>query len=265
MLLQHKDADAPNHANKWCLFGGGIERGESAHETIEREFMEELNWNIHDFKHFAKYKDNDVFVGRSRRHADVLKKQLHEGDNLGYFTEDEIMNMDIAKPHLEIIKDFLEKSKITVNFICRGNAFRSILAESYLKSLKLKGVRVISCGSVAAEHKKANEPNFARTVAFLAEHGLKEFTKPYHGNQLTQDLLDQTDIAVIMNDLVFKDTKETYTFPDKTYYWDVADIGEGNRILQDGEDRSKYKQEVFEEIKHNVDKLVSTRLKPNLL
>lgn len=259
VLLQHKDGGAPMHPNKWCLLGGGIEPHESAGHALNREFKEELEWDITEFNHFANYADNDVFFARTKQRAEDLKEKLHEGDDLAYFSEQEIAKLNIAAPHKQILQDFFKRPK-TIHFICRGNTFRSIIAEAYLKSLQIDGVKVVSSGSVAHEHKKANESNFLQTVDLLQKHGLKKFVKPHHADQLTQELLDHTDVAIVMNDLVFEDIEKKFKLPHETYYWDIADIGEGNRILKTNEDRSKYQEEVFDEISHHIDKLIADGL-----
>lgn len=109
VLLQHKDKGAPTHPGMWCLFGGGIEAGESARETIHRELVEELEWHLDDISTFASYPDNDVFYAKTRKHADSLRRKLHEGDDLGFFTQAQVLGMNVAGPHLQALKDYFER------------------------------------------------------------------------------------------------------------------------------------------------------------
>lgn len=111
VLLQHKDAGAPTYSNQWCLFGGGIEDGETAQQAIHREFVEELEWDLADCKPIASYPDNEILWGQTTKTAEELGSRLHEGDDLGYFSESQIMSMDVAKPHLQALKDYFKKGK----------------------------------------------------------------------------------------------------------------------------------------------------------
>ena len=73
-----------------------------------------------------------------------------------------------------------------IHFICRGNAFRSIIAEAYLNSLEFKDLGVLSSGTAAASHKSQNLANHRLTLELLAEHGIRGFAKAGYGDQLTQ-------------------------------------------------------------------------------
>jgi hypothetical protein len=48
-----------------------------------------------------------------------------------------------------------------IHFICRGNSFRSIIAEAYLNSLRIKGLRILSSGTAAASDKAKNLAYYA--------------------------------------------------------------------------------------------------------
>jgi len=45
---------------------------------------------------------------------------------------------------------------VIIHFICRGNSFRSIIAEAYLNSLEIKDSRVLSNGTTAVPDKPGN-------------------------------------------------------------------------------------------------------------
>lgn len=109
VLLQHKDAKAPLHANKWCLFGGGIEKDEDPSTAIRREFTEELEWHIQKFVHFKSYSDHEVFVAHTNRSADELRAKLHEGNDLGFFAQSDLQTLNIAAPHLKFLQDYFDQ------------------------------------------------------------------------------------------------------------------------------------------------------------
>ena len=47
-------------------------------------------------------------------------------------------------------------TEMIVHFICRGNAFRSIIAEAYLNSLKFENLKATSSGTAAAVDRAGN-------------------------------------------------------------------------------------------------------------
>lgn len=144
---------------------------------------------------------------------------------------------------------------MTIHFICRGNAHRSLIAEAYLKSLRLKNVEVLSSGTVADRYRAENEPRIPKIIARLNTHGTGEFAKA-KPDQLTQERLTGSDIVICMNQIVADECKQLVTMPDNTLVWNVTDVGEGERMLHPGDDELKYFDEIYEEIAQKVDELV---------
>lgn len=146
-----------------------------------------------------------------------------------------------------------------VLFVCRGNAFRSIIAEAILRSRQLPDVVSLSAGSVAAQfyHQNGNGYEGARKV--LAEHGIDNSMKDHYGDQLTQELLDSVDVVILLNDIVRREAEAArLTLPSYTQIWSVVDIGEAGRIPKDEEEHTKYKEELFVEISSLIDNLVAS-------
>ncbi len=71
---------------------------------------------------------------------------------------------------------------MTIHFICRGNSFRSIIAEAYLNSLKINDLVVFSSGSTAALAKARNRPYHQLTLDLLGPHGIREYAKGDYGD-----------------------------------------------------------------------------------
>ncbi len=144
-----------------------------------------------------------------------------------------------------------------IHFICRGNAFRSIIAEAYLNSLELKDLSVLSSGTAATWYKARNLANHRITLQLLEEHGIRGFAKAGYGDQLTQSRLDKAGITVYMNQRVYGECLRCVTFPVGPRVWSVADIGEPGRISDVESKRQLYREEVYQEIVRNVERLVS--------
>jgi protein-tyrosine-phosphatase len=92
---------------------------------------------------------------------------------------------------------------MTINFICIGNAHRSIVAEAYFKSLAIKDVEVKSSGSSADKYRESNKINgyYDKTIALLKRHGLDSFAKTHYGDQVEPGKEVPGDVVVCMNNL----------------------------------------------------------------
>lgn len=119
-LLQHRDAGAYHNPNKWGLWGGHIEDGETSVEGMVRELEEEIGVRVdHDDLLLWKVFDTEYFkskgINREREfHVYYLKHKPEynyvqgEGDYMEWFPLDAMPpkeeQADIAIP---IIEDFV--------------------------------------------------------------------------------------------------------------------------------------------------------------
>lgn len=144
---------------------------------------------------------------------------------------------------------------MNIHFICRGNVLRSLIAETYLKSLNLEDVNVISSGTNVNWDDPQEREYFANTLAVFDKYDIRSFAKP-RSEQLTQERIDSNhDIVVFMNQRVVDEAAGIIQLPKNSLNWEIVDIGEGHRT--DSESRESYEEEIYQEITQKVDGLMS--------
>jgi protein-tyrosine-phosphatase len=146
---------------------------------------------------------------------------------------------------------------VMVHFICRGNAFRSIIAEAYLNSLKPKNLRAISSGTAAAVDRARNLAAYTETLELLAKNGIREFAKAGYGDQLTPSRLAGADVVICMNQRVYDECQRLAGLPAGTRIWSVADIGEPGRVAHTEDGKTRYRQEAYLQIVDGVGQLIT--------
>ncbi|MFZ2836609.1 MAG: hypothetical protein WAZ21_04800 [Candidatus Saccharimonadales bacterium] len=149
---------------------------------------------------------------------------------------------------------------MNIHFICRGNVLRSLIAETYLKSLNTKDVNVLSSGTNVNWNDPQEREYFANTLSVLDRHGIESYAKS-NAEQLTQERISNShDIIVLMNRRVVDEAMKIVTLPSNSYNWEIIDIGEGHRTNHGS--RESYEEEIYQEIKHKVDNLLKLIKRP---
>jgi protein-tyrosine-phosphatase len=142
---------------------------------------------------------------------------------------------------------------MNIHFICRGNVLRSLIAETYVKSLHLKGINVTSSGTNVDWSDASEKEYFSNTLALLEKHGIQTYAKSFP-EQLTQQRADNQDITICMNQRVVDEASKLVLLPGKVINWNIVDIGEGTRVVKDN--RLTYEEEIYKEITEGVDELI---------
>lgn len=104
VLLQHRDEKASRYPNHWGFFGGELKENETPEETVKREASEELGIDLKSLEFFKKYKlkdkygfvrDEFLFVVPSTFSLKELKERQKEGDDLGFFSFEELKELKL--------------------------------------------------------------------------------------------------------------------------------------------------------------------------
>lgn len=146
---------------------------------------------------------------------------------------------------------------MNIHFICRGNVLRSLIAETYLKSLNFESVNVISSGTNVNWDDPQEREYFGNTLIVLGRHDIKPFAK-HQPEQLTQERIENHDIVVFMNQRVVDEAEKIVTLPVHVLNWGIVDIGEGHRT--DHSNRELYEEEIYNEITEKVNALIQSQL-----
>ena len=110
-----------------------------------------------------------------------------------------------------------------VHFVCRGNVYRSRLAEAYAASLLDKKTIVVSSSGIEA-NLALNGDVDPETVRLLEDENLSHHLTPtWH--HTTQDDIDKNDIIVFMSKSLYRQANDQLKIPaKKVRIWDIPDI-----------------------------------------
>lgn len=115
LLQKRDDIQSIPFPSMWSPFGGGLEPGESAEEGLRRELSEELEFEPRSFqlwkvKMVSGYLD---YIFEIALDLDVGDLSLHEGMDMGLFTQEEIQEMELAFGFNSIFEEYFKERPIT--------------------------------------------------------------------------------------------------------------------------------------------------------
>ncbi len=112
-VLQMLRDDKPTiqYPNTWVSIGGQVEAGESFEEAIVREVYEELEIQLDSFDLFKIYewpeKTEAIFIAHSD--LDPSSINLHEGQKIEFFSEEELRKLKFGFHDEEILNDYFSQ------------------------------------------------------------------------------------------------------------------------------------------------------------
>lgn len=112
----------------------------------------------------------------------------------------------------------------SIHFVCRGNVYRSRLAETYAKSiLQNKTSAQISSSGIEAEN-ALNGDIDPETTRLLSEEMIQSYLTPtWH--QTTQKDIDDNDIIIFMSKSLYAQASKLLTLPkNKVQVWSIPDV-----------------------------------------
>ncbi|OGZ05615.1 MAG: hypothetical protein A2845_04610 [Candidatus Lloydbacteria bacterium RIFCSPHIGHO2_01_FULL_49_22] len=109
-----------------------------------------------------------------------------------------------------------------IHFVCRGNTYRSRLAEAYFNSLVIPDCFAVSSGIAALRN--LNGPITTYAARIIAAHGFTQYGK-IGWTQSTKEDLEAADIVVFMNADVYRDCCAIIgPVMQRFYVWSVEDV-----------------------------------------
>lgn len=110
-----------------------------------------------------------------------------------------------------------------LHFVCRGNTFRSRLAEEYFRSQNKNNniIRVMSSGIQADQRLNGGISYLAKQL--LARHNLISHKKSW--TQTTQRNINNSTIVIFMSQTVFEDADKRFDLSSTKYIvWNIPDV-----------------------------------------
>ena len=120
ILLQKRSRTAKRFPEKWGLFGGGIEEGESPETGLKREIAEELELKLNKVRKvyelaYTLVEKNEVgTIYAFYASYDKEKLSLNEGDEMKWLEIDEALTYDLSPDYRKIIEYVSQNREVMV-------------------------------------------------------------------------------------------------------------------------------------------------------
>lgn len=151
-----------------------------------------------------------------------------------------------------------------IHFVCSGNAYRSRLAEAYLKSINTNADLVVSSSGIQADiHKNVNGPICWYGMRLMQRNHLVPHMS-WREQQTTAKVLEKVDYLICMRQVHLDYCVNELGFKGKPYeVWEVLDMNEMPGFIPSvvvGEETDmnhiRLSEQTYLEIVHKVDDLI---------
>jgi protein-tyrosine-phosphatase len=146
----------------------------------------------------------------------------------------------------------MSKKNLRIHFVCRGNSFRSRLAEAYLNSKKISSIKATSSGICADEN--LDGPITWYGLRIIKNENLIRLMSNYW-KKTAKKIIAENDLIIFM-------TKRHYNFcknflnGKKFEIWDIDDIENVDNLTHADNKIIKSSENIYKKIKKEVDNLV---------
>jgi len=267
--------------------GGAVNGGEKCEQAIVRETKEELGIDIDEKnvvfintrkynKHYKKLKK----TSKTFLHTYVIKlhKPIHH-TTLQVSETSKLYQLSLKKAkRLVRYHRIIRLGKITpfysywrfslseaekyiypvVHFVCRGNTFRSRIAEEYWrhKYSNDKNIRILSSGIEADQRLNKGISYLAKEL--FNKHNLTNHKKSW--TKTTQKNIDISTLVIFMSETVFLDAKKLFDLTNTTYLvWNIPDVKKNSSTV-----KTEVAEAIYQKIVSNVVKLRKSNIYNNL-
>ena len=115
LLMLRENKKIIPYPGYWCFVGGLAKLGETKEETMLREVKEEINFDVKGYKFFRDFMFGfqrvSLFHVKSNYNLNDFEL-LEEGEDLKFFSFEEIQNLKIIPSHKTMINKFIQACDI---------------------------------------------------------------------------------------------------------------------------------------------------------
>tara|TARA_Y100000310_G_C20700181_1_gene828989 strand:+ start:3223 stop:3603 length:381 start_codon:yes stop_codon:yes gene_type:complete len=112
VLIQLRGNEVKIQRNRWSLFGGRIEFGESKEEALVRELKEELGISLKEFKYLFTFRSYFIFPQHVFYSEFDGKFKLLEGADYRWVSKDEYKELKFALQLDKVLERFFKAKDI---------------------------------------------------------------------------------------------------------------------------------------------------------
>ncbi|MDQ5943517.1 MAG: isopentenyl-diphosphate Delta-isomerase [Patescibacteria group bacterium] len=237
--------------------GGIVNTGESPDEAIVREIKEELGIDIDsseviyiNTKTYNKHYPELNKTAKTFLHSYVIKLRNPIGHTKLEASESESIYLLSLKKAKRLVRyhRLLRLGRVTpfysywrfsiaqaekfmhprLHFVCRGNTFRSRLAEEYWKSqINDTNITHVMSSGIEADQRLNRGISFL-AKQLLAKHHLTNHKKSW--TQTTQSNIDNSTIVIFMSKTILADADKLFDLSSAKYVaWDIPDVKKNSK------------------------------------